>query len=433
MTSARSVAREVLERVDKGAYANLLLPEALRRTRMSDRDRAFATDLVHGAVRMQRAIDHLLEAVSARPLADLDPPVRAALRLGAYQLLRGVPPHAAVGETVAVAPQRAGGFVNGVLRALARSGPPWPLPSGDDATSVGVRTSHPDWIVETLVAELGHRDAMAVLENDNDAPAVTLRVNPRRTTTEALTAELEGAGARVERGALVPGSLMVRGTGDPRTLPAVREGRATPQDQGSQAVVDLLGALRGESVLDVAAAPGGKATAAAEAMDDRGTVVAVDAHARRARLVAEAAHRIGLSSVHAVVADGRALPVRDACFDRVLLDAPCSGLGVLRRRPDARWRVGPDDVADLASLQRELLAGAARAVRPGGRLVYSVCTLTAAETTGIDEWAAEHLSDFEAVEPPGAPWRRRGRGAMILPHDAGTDGMFAVVLDRHPS
>ncbi len=430
MTSARRVAREVLERVEQGAYANALLPEALRRTRLADRDRAFATDLVYGTVRMQRAVDHLLASVSSRPLEVLDPSVRAALRLGAYQLMKGVPPHAAVGETVTVAPARAGGFVNAVLRALARIGPPWPWPDGDDPDAIGVRTSHPDWIVETLMAELGAQDALRMLDSDNSSPSVTLRVNPRRTTVEALTAELEGSGAHVGRGALVEDALVVRGIGDPRALPAVRHGRATPQDQGSQAVVAVLGPEPGERVLDVAAAPGGKATAAAELMDDRGLVVAVDLHPGRARLVRDAGERTGLRCVRPVVADGRSLPVAGDAFDRVLVDAPCSGLGVLRRRPDARWRVQPGDVRDLAALQLELLAAAALAVRPGGRLVYAVCTLTRAETLDVDSWAVEHLPGFVAVAPPGPPWRSHARGALILPHDAGTDGMFVLALER---
>lgn len=409
---------------------NALLPEALRRTSLGARDRAFATDLVYGAVRMQRALDHLLARVSSRPLDALDAPVRAALRIGAYQLLRGVAPHAAVGETVAVTPERAGGFVNGVLRALTRLGPPWSWPEGDGAGAIGVRTSHPDWVVETVIAELGPQDALRMLDTDNEPPGVTLRVNPRRTTVEALTAELESAGAHVERGALVADALVVRSIGDPRALPAVREGRATPQDQGSQAVASMVGAAPGERMLDVAAAPGGKATGGAESMNDRGLVVALDVHPGRVGLIRDAAQRIGLDAVRPVVGDGRALPVAGMAFDRVLVDAPCSGLGVLRRRPDARWRVQPGDVTALAALQRDLLGAAARAVRPGGRLVYAVCTLTRAETLDVDAWAAENLRDLVACARPGPPWRPHGRGALILPHDAGTDGMFVLAMER---
>jgi 16S rRNA (cytosine967-C5)-methyltransferase len=179
-------------------------------------------------------------------------------------------------------------------------------------------------------------------------------------------------------------------------------------------------------VVDVAAAPGGKAAAAAELVGDDGLVVATDVHPGRARLVGEAAHRLGLPSLHAVTADGRATPVRPGTFDRVLVDAPCSGLGVLRRRPEARWRVQPHDVADLAQLQRELVAAAVPLLRPGGRLVYSVCTLTRAETVGVDEWMAESFPHVVAEPAPGEPWRSWGRGALLLPQAAGTDGMFVL-------
>jgi 16S rRNA (cytosine967-C5)-methyltransferase len=230
---------------------------------------------------------------------------------------------------------------------------------------------------------------------------------------------------------LVDSALLIRHSGDLAALPAVRDGRATPQDQASQAVVALLDPQPGERVLDVAAAPGGKATGAAERMGGEGLVVATDVHPGRVRTVRRAAERLGLATaVQAVVADGAHPPVRLDSFDRVLLDAPCSGLGVLRRRPDARWRVRPGDVDDLARLQRTLLAAAAGTVRPGGRLVYSVCTMTAAETVEIDAWAEVELPGFVACAPPAPPWRPHGRGAVLLPSDAETDGMFVLVLDR---
>ena len=428
--SARAIAAEALARIDDGAFAHILVPELLRKHDLESRDRAFVTELVYGTVRMRRALDHLLTRWASRPLDSLDPEVRVALRLGAFQLFAGVSPHAAVGETVALVPERARGFSNGVLRSLSRAGPPWSLPQGDGVMAVGVRTSHPDWIVQTFIDELGRADALATLALDNEPPAVTLRVNPMRTTTEAATAELLALGVDVEPATLVPGALLVRHTGDLGTLELVRDGRVTPQDQGSQAVVAALDPQPGERVLDVAAAPGGKAMAAAERMHDNGTVVAADVHQARVRTVMRAASRCALASVVPLVADGRRLPLVDASFDRVLVDAPCTGLGVLRRRADARWRVRPRDVTELAALQRELLAAAARAVRPGGRLVYSVCTLTSLETVGVDAFAASELPEFVAVTQPGDPWRRHGRGALLVPSAARTDGMFVLVLER---
>jgi 16S rRNA (cytosine967-C5)-methyltransferase len=430
-SSPRRTALEALVRVEEGAFAHILVPEMLRRRRLDVRDRGLVTELVYGTVRMQRALDHLLTLVSTRPLEHLDTRVRAALRLGAYQLLVGVPPHAAVGETVNLIAARARGYVNGVLRALARLGPPFPLPDGDDIASIGIRTSHPDWIVKTLVDTFGVDDAVATLELDDEPPPVTLRVNVNRGAPEAVAAELRLLGMEVSRGELVADALLVRHSGDLATVPAVSEGRVSPQDQASQAVVALLDPRPGERVLDLASAPGGKATAAAERMQVEGLVVAADLYPGRVRTVLRAADRLGLSDVVTVVlANGSHPPVRPGAFDRVLLDAPCSGLGVLRRRPDARWRVEPGDVGDLAALQRGLLRAAADAVKVGGRLVYSVCTLTDAETVEIDQWAADALPQFRAVDPPYSPWRTHGRGAVLLPSDARTDGMYALVLER---
>ncbi len=428
--TARRIALDALVRIEHGAFAHILVPELLRRSDLEPRDRAFVTELVYGTVRMQRALDALLASLSSRPLDGLDDDVRAGLRLGAFQLLEGMPAHAAVGETVGVVQERARGFVNGVLRSLARSGPPWDLPDGDDTTSIGVRTSHPDWIVQTFVDELGRDDALATLALDNERPVVSLRVNPLRTNPDDAAAELRASGVEVEPGTVGPGSLLVRHTGDLGALPLVREGRASPQDQASQAVVAALDPQPGERVLDIASAPGGKAMAAAERMHDNGLVVAGDVNAARVRALARATARGAQTCVAPLVADGRRPPFAAEQFDRVLLDAPCSGLGVLRRRPDARWRVQPRDVRALAELQRELLVAAARMVRPGGRLVYSVCTITNIETVGVDAFAQWELPELVALDPPGAPWRRHGRGALLVPSAARTDGMFVLVLER---
>jgi 16S rRNA (cytosine967-C5)-methyltransferase len=419
------VAIAALLRAEQGGFANLDVPARLGRTQLSDRDRAWVTGAVYGTLRRQRYLDDLIAPHSKRALGELEPAVRAALRLGAYQLVEGVAAHAAVGETVGAAPERARTYVNGVLRSLDRHGRPWPEPSG-----LGQRLSYPDWIVDELVDGFGESDGRAALEAMNEPGAVTLRVNPLRADRAAVLRELELRGASTTSGTLIPDAIVVVGTGDLERLRSVREGRVTPQDQASQAVAIALDPQPGERVLDVASAPGGKTSAIAERMGDDGVVVAADLHASRLRLVREASGRLQLMSIHALVAAGTALPCADATFDRVLLDAPCSGLGVLRRRPEARWRIEPRQVTQLAALQISLLAHAATKVRPGGRLVYSVCTLTRAETLEVDEWATQELADFTAVEVFAAPWRPHGRGALLLPHDAGTDGMFVLVLQR---
>jgi 16S rRNA (cytosine967-C5)-methyltransferase len=435
-----------LLRIEDGAYAHVAVPAMLSGTTLSSRDRAFATDLVYGTVRAQRRLDDLLGRVLTRPIPRLDPPVRAALRMGAYQLVRGLPAHAAVGETVEALGSRsprAKGFVNANLRALTRLGPPWPE-SGD----LAVDLSYPDWIVERLTRDLGAADAKRTLVAMNEPAWVTLRPNARVATANALAEELRpevrvsaprDGGPRdagpptaptveIEPGSLVTDALRVRGVGDPARLPAVAEGRATPQDEGSQAVVAALAPAPGERIADIAAAPGGKATAIAERVGPTGSVVALDLDAGRTRLVREAGQRLDLPWLQVGVADGLRLPLRPASFDRVLLDAPCSGIGVLRRRADARWRLTPEVIEECAALQRDLLLAAAVLVRPGGLLVYSVCTLTPEETTGVDEFAAARLPAFTAAAPPRRPWKVQGRGALLLPHERGTDGMFVLLL-----
>jgi 16S rRNA (cytosine967-C5)-methyltransferase len=366
VTSARRVAYEALQRIDHdGAYANLALPALLERSDLDRRDRAFATDLVYGTTRMRRACDYALDRFVTKEPA---PAIRTLLRLGAYQLLfAGVPAHAAVHDTVALAPKRATAFVNAVLRRTAAAPVDWP----DAAT----RLSYPEWIVGRLVAELGEADAVAALERMNEPPPVTARAD------------------------------------------------GYVQDVASQWVADLVEARPGDRIADLCAAPGGKATRLAA---DGAAVVAADVRPARARLIAANADRLGTSGVTVVVADATAPPFRPASFDRVVVDAPCSGLGALRRRPDARWRLRPDDIDALAALQARILPAARALVRPGGTLVYSVCTLTAAESIALDD------GSWPVLPPPPAPWRPYGRGARLLPHDADTDGMTVLRYVRAP-
>lgn len=362
---ARQVAVEALVRIERdGAYANLLLPKVLDRHPLPPRDRAFVTQLVYGTVRHRRSCDWFVDRFA---LGDLDPTVRAALRLGTYQLrFLGTPAHAAVSATVDAVPRKARGLVNAVLRKIVDADDAWP--------SDAVRLSYPDWIVEQLTADLGAERA-----------------------TEALVS-MNGAASAVERG----------------------DGYV--QDPASQFVVDAVGALPGDRVLDLCAAPGGKATALASA---GATVVAADVRPSRVGLIATNVERLGLGpeQVQVVVADGTAPPFPAGAFDRVLVDAPCSGLGSLRRRPDARWRIDAEAPRRLAKLQGALLDAAAPLVAPGGTLTYSVCTMTVAETIEVaDRFAAEHPG-WKAVEPPTDPWIGWGSGALLLPQAAETDGM----------
>ena len=365
----RRVAMQALARIDEGGFANVVLPEVLATSRLSQRDRAFATALVYGVTRMRRALDLLVDRFVMRPL---DGATRNALRLGAHQLHHlGTPAHAAVSATVAVAPPRSRGLVNAVLRRVAEAPVTWP----DDAT----RLSYPDWVLARLVEDLGEADALAALEQMNEPAAATVR-------DDGYT-----------------------------------------QDLASQWVAAAVDARPGERVADLCAAPGGKATALAAA---GAYVLATDLRPARTALVAENVARLGTSDVGVAVADGTRPPWRRATLDRVLVDAPCSGLGVLRRRPDARWRATPEDVERLVPLQRRLLDAAVALLGPGGTVTYSACTVTRAETLGIDGWLAEAHPDLVPVGHLGAPWRASGRGDLLLPQDAGTDGMFCLRLRR---
>jgi 16S rRNA (cytosine967-C5)-methyltransferase len=366
--SARLLALDALDRIDPGgAYANLLLPELLGRSGLAPRDRHFATELVYGTTRMRRACDFLVDRFLTR---ELEPRVRNALRLGAYQLhFLAMAPHAAVGETVEITPKAARGLVNAVLRRVADHPVVWP----DAAT----RLSYPDWVVETLTSDLGVADGTAALEVMNTAPPVSERDD------------------------------------------------GYVQDLASQWVAAAVEAQPGERVADLCAAPGGKATVLAAT---GATVVAADIRKKRVGLVA-ANERAGLP-LRPVVADGACPPFAPATFDAVLIDAPCSGLGTLRRRADARWRLDAEAPARLAAVQRSLVDAAVGLLRPGGRLVYSVCTLTDAETIAIDDHlAATHPSLAPAPTPEG-PWQPQGRGARLLPHTADTDGMYLLRLQR---
>jgi 16S rRNA (cytosine967-C5)-methyltransferase len=415
----RDLALQALERVDQGAYANLALPALLRRSELTSSERAATTDLVYGSLRMRAALDHALAPLSRQPLERLEPLVLRGLRLGAYELLfGGTAAHAAVAETVG-AVARAGhrgqaGYVNAVLRRLAAAPPEWPDPAVDPVGWATTRGSHPAWIVEEVLARLGPAELLALVEADNVRPEVSLRVTPGRATRDQLLAELAAAGEPVRPSPLSPDCLVLE-RGDPARLTAVREGRAVVQDAASALVAPAVGAGPGDLVADLTAGPGGKAGHLA-ALGAR--VLAAEVQPGRARLVAQTADRLGVAErLHAVVADGRRPPLRPGTADAALVDAPCTNLGSLRRRPEARWRHHPGDVAGLVELQLGLLEAAATAVRPGGTVLYSVCTWTRAETDGVVAGLLERRADL-----------RLDQTRQLWPHRDGADGMFLARL-----
>jgi 16S rRNA (cytosine967-C5)-methyltransferase len=397
MTAARRVAHRVLVRVfDEGAYADRAFAAAAGE--LDPRDRAFAQRIAYGAIQRVRTIDHALETIGGRPMAELDVPVRAALRLGAYELgfLAGVPARASVNEAVelvrASGAGRATGLVNAVLRRTAER--IRPLLEGlreETPAQAALKHSYPDWIAETWWREWGPDDARALMRAQNEPPDTAYRVI---------------------------------GTGESRVVDRidpdeVAQGRVWPQSRGSQLAGAAVSARQGDRVLDLCAAPGGKTTQLAEQAAE---VVAVELHPGRASELEESVRRLGLDNVTVVNADARELPAALTGFDRVLVDAPCSGLGVLASRPDLRWRAEP-----LPELQLELLRIAAERVKPGGSVTYSVCTITAAENEDVVDASglkAESLGD----EWPEFAHPRRPEFLLTLPHRHGTSGFFIARL-----
>ncbi len=412
----RLVAFHALRAVsERDAYVNLVLPAMLTEHHVTGRDAAFATELVHGTVRRLGTYDAVIDHVASKGLASIDPPVLDALRLGTHQLLgMRVPAHAAVSTTVDVVRREVGHkpvhFANALLRSIGKRDLDGWLDTltvgreGDDA--LAIRTSHPRWIVDAFRESLGpDGDLLALLEADNTPPRVTLVARPGLCDPD----ELPG-----EPGRHSPYARILDG-GDPGEIPAVREGRAGVQDEGSQLVaLAAAGATvepRDEWWLDLCAGPGGKAALLGALAAGRGaSLVANELQPHRADLVRQAVIR--LPNVEVTEHDGRAGPWKDGSFDRVLVDAPCTGLGALRRRPEARWRRSPSDLETLVPLQRALLARALELTRPGGVVVYATCSPHVAETQDV---VAGHR-----VESTHQLW----------PHLDGTDAMFWAVIRR---
>jgi 16S rRNA (cytosine967-C5)-methyltransferase len=404
--TARDAAYQVVLRVfEEDAYADRVLRSAA--AELDTRDRALAQRLAFGTVQRVRTLDHAIGTLGKRPVRKLDPPVRAALRLGAYQLgFTDVATHAAVNESVELVRrarvERAVAFTNAVMRRLSEGIAPLLASLTEDTPeAAALKHSYPDWVAELWWDELGPEDALALMRVQNEPPERVVRVNSRKAGTIAGTPDPDVPGAwhvdRVDEAALAAGLIW-------------------PQSLGSQLAGLAVGAHEGERTLDLCAAPGGKATQLA------GEVVAVELHPGRARELEENCRRLGADNVTVVNADATKLPTELTGFDRVLVDAPCSGLGVLASRPDLRWRAEP-----LPGLQLELLRVAAERVKPGGTILYSVCTINSAENEAVVD--ASGLTP----QPLGEEWPqfrhpRRPEFLLTLPHVHGTTGFFIARL-----
>lgn len=418
--NARAAALEAIKRVvDGGGYSSLVVSGVLNRSGFDSRDRAFTADLAYGTIRHLRSLDWAIALGAGRPLERISDGARDVLRLGAYQLLfGGVPPHAAVGETVELAGARERGFVNAVLRRLAADPPPWP--DGDGEEDLAIRTGVAPWVIRELRHLVG-ADAEAAAAALATKGRLTLRTNTCATTVEALETALRGDGHEPIRSVLDPDCLILDG-GDPSRMPGFADGWFAVQDQASALVVRALDPRPGDRVLDVCAAPGGKASFASCLVGDDGLVVAGDLRPGRAELIRRGGRRLG-GRLQVLVQDATQPAIRGH-FDRVLVDAPCSGVGAARRRPELLWRPRVEELSGLARLQVAIASAAAELLRPGGRLIYSVCTFPRVETDAVADAILRHRPELVPVPiaGPGGPSER----FRLWPHIHGCDGMFVA-------
>jgi 16S rRNA (cytosine967-C5)-methyltransferase len=435
VTPARACAYAVLGRVfEEGAYADRALHAEARD--LPPRERALATRLAYGAVQRKATLDHVIAALARRPVEALDPPVRNALRLGVLQLafMDRVPAHAAVGESVELAKASSPGgakLVNAVLRRAAREARAMveALPESTPAEAA-LRHSHPTWIAELWWETFGRDTAIALMAKDNEPAEAAVRANTLRIARDALQQRLPVPTTPADR---LPESLVLDAPFDAFGSPLHAHGLFMPQSRAATAVARVLAPAPGERVLDLCAAPGGKTTHLAALMENRGEVVAVERHPGRAEALRRTAERMGATIVDTRTADA-AGQHEPAAFDRVLVDPPCTDLGTLASRPDARWRKQPDDVVTLAAQQAAILRAGAHALKPGGTLVYSTCTISPAENERqIEAFLTAH-DGFERIGPPSdlPVWEHPDVAGLMqtLPHRDGTEGFFIARMRR---
>lgn len=442
--SVRQIAGDILVRVDlKKAYADVLLDRAFQQTSLDSKDRSLLNEIVYGTLRWRGRIDSYLRRLIRRPVEETDPFIRNLLRLTIYQadFLDRVPHYAAVNEAVTLAKRRSGarvgGFVNGVLRNFLRMERDSSPPDLDTSTvtDLGEYWSHPNWIIEMWIQYLGVHETAALLKANNNQGPLTLRVNSLRISRDALLETFQAGAVQASATAWSPDGIVVHLHPTIDQLPGYREGLFQVQGEASQLVAYLLAPQPGEHVLDACAAPGGKTTHIAQLMGDIGHIAAKDLSAKGIAKIKENATRLGLRSVRAVQADMTKRAAGGEVYDRILVDAPCSGLGTLRSHPEIKWNRDPSDVAKLSALQAQILSQAAVRLKNDGILVYSTCTLTGAENEAIvDQFLECHKSfvlEDAAESLPGEAKRLvRGKYFMALPHQHNTDGFFAARMRK---
>jgi 16S rRNA (cytosine967-C5)-methyltransferase len=444
LSPARRLAFDALKEIYRGGYADVVLHRLLARSDLSTVDRSFATELVYGTVRRQRTLDALIDQLGKKPAHQQLPELRVILHLGFYQLrfLTQVPESAAVNTSVeltkALGKGKLSGVVNGILRQYIRrrqtGADPLTLPS-DRVSALGIQHSFPDWMIELWLEQLGETETSALCEWFNQPPTIDLRVNVLQQSREAVQQIFETAGITVKP--LPPLSQALRlppSAGAIKALPGYADGWWTVQDASAQLVSTLVAPQSGELVIDACAAPGGKTTHLAELMGDQGLIWACDRTASRLKKISQNVRRLQLHCIQTCQGDSTEITKFEGEGDRVVVDAPCSGLGTLHRHADARWRQTPESVQELAILQSRLLAQTATWVKPTGTLVYATCTLHPAENEAvINQFLATH-ADWQILPPqpeePAAAFAMPEGWVKVWPHRADMDGFFMVRLGR---
>ncbi|MFQ4143698.1 16S rRNA (cytosine(967)-C(5))-methyltransferase [Chlorogloeopsis sp. ULAP02] len=442
--SPRQLAFIALRDVHRGAYADVALDRALQKANLSAPDRRLITELVYGCTRRQRTLDSVIDQLAKKKSHEQPKDLRTILHLGLYQLRyqARIPASAAVNTTVQLAKENgfAGltGFVNGMLRHYIRSAEtsidPLQLPENSIAR-LGIAHSFPDWIIQVWIDQFGIAETEKLCIWMNQTPAIDLRVNPLCTSIPEVQAALQATGFSCQRFSHLPQALrLLDNPGPIQNLPGFYEGWWSVQDSSAQLVTHFLDPQPGEVIIDACAAPGGKTTHIAELIQDRGTIWGCDRTPSRLRKLQENIQRLNLNSIKICIGDSRNLPQYNNSADRVLLDAPCSGLGTLHRHADARWRQTPETVQELSILQKNLISHTSTFVKIGGVLVYATCTLHPAENEAvIESFLAENLNwkiDPPCLDSPFFGYSSPQGWLKILPHQHGMDGFFMARLRK---
>lgn len=445
--SAREIALEVLEAVEcEGSYASLALNRLMEKYRPGKLDRAFATELAYGTLRFLKTIDWVLGQFVKQPLSAQTAPVRNILRLSVYQLmyLDKVPASAACNEGAEMAKKHghpgAVKFVNGVLRGIARriSDIKFPGLADDPVGHISIKYSHPAWMVERWIREYGTEETILLCRSNNAPSPNTVRVNTLKITRDGLVEKLKREGLALKETAVAPEGIKIEGFLSIASIAAFREGLFLVQDESSMLASRVLAPVPGSTAIDTCSAPGGKTTHLAQLMENRGEIFAFDVHPHKLDLIKENSARLGIDIIKEFSGDAREMPEKlHNSADYVLVDAPCSGLGVLGRRPDARWRKEPGQIAGLVRLQAEILDSSSRCVKENGVMVYSTCTITREENLGqVEDFLAGHpefmLEDLTPLIPRSldVDGTMAGGYLQILPHRHGMDGFFIARMRK---